>query len=129
MTKEIKDNENNVFWHKGEGMTRRSHNINEIKKLIESGFNYQQIWNIAGEFFTSKKFDEYYNFALNKINNPIKTEFLDNSESATDYMKRKNVEKEMTKHCKNCGTLIRDDLTFCSANCIKEYREKHGKES
>lgn len=68
MTREEKKKQNNsdsIFWHKGEGMARRSHNINAVKDLISQGLTYHQIWNIAGEFFTSKKFDEYYNFALN----------------------------------------------------------------
>ena len=87
----VENDGNGIFWHKGEGMTRRSHNINAVGELILKGLTYQEIWNIAGEFFTSKKFDEYYNFALNKINAESE------SESATDYMKRKNAEKENKK--------------------------------
>jgi hypothetical protein len=46
-------------------------------------------------------------------------------ESATDYMKRKQAEREqLTKNCKNCGKPIRSDLTFCSASCTREYKNK-----
>ena len=85
-------NEESIFWHKGEGMSRRSHNINAVKDLILKGLSYQEIWNIAGLYFTSKKFDEYYNFALNSIEAESK------SESATDYMKRKEAEKRENRN-------------------------------
>ena len=88
----ISSDENDIFWHKGEGMSRRSHNINAVKSLILKGLSYQEIWNIAGQYFTSKKFDEYYNFAMNKI----KAE--EESESATDYIKRKEAEKRESRN-------------------------------
>ena len=45
------------------------------------------------------------------------------------YHKKKRVEKEepkLTKQCKICGKPIRNDLTFCSSSCIREYRARNG---
>ena len=42
----------------------------------------------------------------------------------------KQVEKEevnLTKQCAICGKPIRNDLTFCSASCIREYRTRNGR--
>ena len=77
-----------IFWHKGEGMSRRDHNIEVIKKLIESGYSYQQIFRIARRFFTSKKFNEYYDIAIDEIKNPAEL-----SPNSRFYSAERNAEK------------------------------------
>jgi hypothetical protein len=49
--------------------------------------------------------------------------------SAKLQCKKERVEKEakLTKQCGICGKPIRDDLTFCSASCIREYRARNGR--
>jgi len=75
---------NSIFWHKGEGMDRRCHNINKIKELIQNGYSYQQIFRIARKYFTSKIFNEYYDIAFDEVNNPIE----DNEESFMEKVKK-----------------------------------------
>ena len=81
---------NSIFWLKGEGMNRRNRNIETIKDLIKSGLSYQQIFRKARKYFTFKKFDEYYEIALDEIINPDEESFM-------DYIKRKEKEKEGKK--------------------------------
>ena len=45
------------------------------------------------------------------------------------HCKKERIEKEeakLTKRCGICGKPIRDDLTFCSSACIREYRARNG---
>lgn len=93
MTKEEKkkqNNSNSIFWLKGEGMNRRNRNIETVKDLIKSGLSYQQIFRKARKYFTFKKFDEYYEIALDEINNPDEESFM-------DYVKRREKKKEGKK--------------------------------
>ena len=64
-------NSQSIFWHKGEGMDRRCHNINIIKQLIKQGLSYKQIFRQARKYFTSKIFNEYYDIAIDEIRNPL----------------------------------------------------------
>jgi len=86
--KKGQNNFNSVFWVKGEGMSRRYHNIEIMKDLINSGLSYQQIVRISRKYFTSKIIDEYYDIALDEIKNPIEI----NEESFMGYAKRKTKE-------------------------------------
>ena len=111
-----KNNSAELFWIQGEGMSRRNHNINIVKQCILQGDTYQQIWMKCGRYFTSKKFDEYYNFALDEINNgiePIKLRESPKKESGSE------------RHsCWNCGKVIPNNMSFCSEFCAKEYSGK-----
>jgi len=52
-----------------------------------------------------------------------------NARLVETHYKKERVEKEdskLTKQCKNCGKPIRNDLTFCSSSCIREYRARNG---
>lgn len=93
MTEKSKEsrNDGNNFWLAGDGMIRRDHNIDRVKNLIKSGLSYNEIYRRARRYFRSKTFDEYYHIALDEINAESETE------SATDYMKRKSAEKEKDK--------------------------------
>jgi hypothetical protein len=81
-----------TFWMKGDGMIRRENNINEIKRLIESGYSYQDIIRVSRKYFSARRINEYYDIAQDEIN--VESE----SESATDYMKRKEAEKGENKN-------------------------------
>lgn len=73
MTKQNENEQNNsdsIFWVKGEGMNRRHRNIETFQDLIKSGLNYQKIVELAEDYFTHKKIDEYYDIAIRKIKNP-----------------------------------------------------------
>lgn len=70
-------NPNFIFWQKGEGMNRRHYNIEMIKDLIKSGLSYQRIVEIAEDYFTRKKINEYYDIAMRKINNPLEKSIQD----------------------------------------------------
>ena len=54
------------------------------------------------------------------------SEIIENNALAVKLpSKRNRAEKEermLTKRCEICGKHIRDDLTFCSAKCIRKYR-------
>ncbi|HKZ93547.1 MAG TPA: DUF2116 family Zn-ribbon domain-containing protein [Candidatus Bathyarchaeia archaeon] len=111
-----KNNSTELFWIQGEGMSRRNHNIDIVKKCILQGDTYQQIWMKCGRYFTSRKFDEYYNFALDEINNGIEPIKL-----------RESPKKEFEyggHSCFNCGKGIPLNLNFCSEICAKEYSSK-----
>ena len=81
-------NFDSIFWHKGEGMSRRDHNIEVIKNLIEAGHSYQEISRIARRFFTPRKFNEYYEIAIDEIKNP-----LSDSIQSQFYSAKRNAEK------------------------------------
>ena len=85
-----RNNLDSIFWLKGEGMNRRNLNIETVKDLIKSGLSYQQIFRKARKYFTFKKFNEYYEIALDEINNPDEESFM-------DYVKRKEKENEGKK--------------------------------
>jgi hypothetical protein len=117
-----KSNSAELFWIQGEGMSRRNHNISIIKQCILQGDIYQQIWMKCGRYFTSKKFDEYYNFALDEINNgiePIRLKEPQKKESDSAY--------HLYNNCKNCGKAIRNNLDFCNEACAKEYKNTRKK--
>lgn len=114
-----KNNSTELFWIQGEGMSRRNHNIEIIKQLIMKGETYQQIWMKCGRYFTSKKFDEYYNFALNEIKHGIEPIKLKESP-------KKEIEYGMHP-CWNCGKVIPNNMNFCSEFCAKEYSGKKKK--
>jgi hypothetical protein len=108
-----KNNSAELFWIQGEGMSRRNHNIDIVKQCILQGDSYQQIWMKCGRYFTSRKFDEYYNFALDEINNGIEPIKL-----------RESPKKEFdsSRHpCWNCDKPIPKNMDFCSEVCAKEY--------
>lgn len=65
-----KPKNNSVFFMSGDGMIRRDGNIEVVKNLIISGLNYEKIFRIARRKFTARTFNEYYNIALDEINNP-----------------------------------------------------------
>ena len=71
-SKNNRDNYAGAFWIKGEGMNRRFHNIEIMEGLIKSGLTYQEIVRSARKNFTAKIIDEYYEIALDEVNNPIK---------------------------------------------------------
>jgi hypothetical protein len=53
-----------------------------------------------------------------------------NARLAKLYCKKERTEKEeinLTKQCAICGKPIRNDLTFCSSFCIREYRARNGR--
>jgi len=81
-------NSNSIFWVKGEGMSRRYHNIGIVKQLIRSGLSYQQIVRIARRYFTIKLINQYYDIALDEIKNPIEEIFDSNEESFMEQVKK-----------------------------------------
>jgi hypothetical protein len=109
--------------HWQEGLTWRKKQIQIIAQLRRDGIG-------ENEIFKELKKCGLTNNTANRLMDDA--EYLGDSEksvfdmtpeeyeSATEYMKR----KQLTKECKNCGKPIRSDLTFCSASCIKEYRSK-----
>jgi len=114
-----KNNSTELFWVQGEGMSRRNHNIDIVKQCILHGDTYQQIWMKSGRYFTSKKFDEYYNFALDEIKNGIEPIKLKESPKK---------EFESGRHpCWNCSKPIPLNMNFCSEVCAKEYGVKKKK--
>jgi hypothetical protein len=52
-----------------------------------------------------------------------------NALTAKLHCKKKRIAKEpkLKKQCGICGKPIRDDLTFCSSLCIREYRARKKK--
>lgn len=82
-----KNDSDSIFWIKGEGMTRRYHNIEIVKQLIESGLSYQEIVRIALRYFTPKLINQYYDIALDEIKHPIE-EIFEKNESFTDKVKK-----------------------------------------
>jgi len=74
--KQVKNNglDKPVFWMKGDGMIRREHNIDEVKRLILSGLSYQDIIRISRKHFQSSTINEYYEIAFDEINGEIKNE-------------------------------------------------------
>lgn len=86
--KKKQNNSDSVFWVKGEGMTRRYHNIGIVKQLIQSGLSYQQIVRIARRYFTTKLINQYYDIALDEIKNPIEEIFDSNEESFMEQVKK-----------------------------------------
>jgi len=56
-----------LFIIKGSGEKKRSHNITTIRKLILKGLTYEQIWQQAMQYITSKTFYEYYQIAKKLI--------------------------------------------------------------
>jgi hypothetical protein len=114
--------------HWQEGLTWRKKMIQIIACLRHDGVG-------ENEIFRELKKCGLVNHTANRLMDDA--EYLDDSEksvfdmtpeeyeSATEYMKRKEAEKErLTKECRNCGKPIRSDLDFCSASCIREYRNK-----
>jgi hypothetical protein len=75
--KEDGHNSNSVFFLKGEGMNRRFQNIEAIKNLIKSGYSYQQIVRMSRKYFTSKTLNEYYDIALDEVNNSDEESFME----------------------------------------------------
>ena len=56
-----------IFVIKGSGEKKRNHNIQTVKKLIEKGESYEQIWLQVCFYITSRTFDEYYRIASQLI--------------------------------------------------------------
>jgi len=53
-----------------------------------------------------------------------------NARLVEPHYKKKRLEKEeskLTKQCGICGKPIRNDLTFCSSVCIREYRARNAR--
>ena len=74
-----RNNPNFIFWfNKGDGMLRRSHNINMVKRMIQFGLNYQEIIRKLRKYFKSKTINEYYDIALDEVNNPLENSIVRN---------------------------------------------------
>jgi len=56
-----------VFVTKGSGEKKRSGNIKTIRKLIEQGLDYQQIWCHACFYLSMRTFNEYYQIAYDSV--------------------------------------------------------------
>lgn len=63
----------NPFWTKGEGSINRDHNISEVKRMILSSMSYGEIRKKAMRYFTSKKFNEYFEIASDEIKGETET--------------------------------------------------------
>jgi hypothetical protein len=79
---------NRVGFRFGSGGERREYNILQVKKALINGINEEKIIEEGELWFSRERLQIYITIAKRMIENES------NSETATEYMKRKNEEKK-----------------------------------
>jgi len=83
------------FFLKGEGSSRREHNINVVKNMIRKGMSFQEICKLSRKYFRPPTISAYYDIAQEEIaeeesNSDSKTPF-------TDYAKEQQKKRSKKK--------------------------------
>jgi len=77
---------------KGEGSSRREHNINVVKDMIKKGMSFQEICKLSRKNFRSPTISEYYDIAQEEI---AEEEFnFDSPTPFTDYAKKRQKKRK-----------------------------------
>jgi hypothetical protein len=118
---------------KRSGSTIRECNINTVIEMLRKGISEKDIMTLLAMSFCPDTRTDYLNTAKEKLEmeNSLPKEKQQSqqeekvssnnteSESLVDYAK---TYQHTTNECRNCGKPIPDNLTFCSKECVKEYK-------
>jgi hypothetical protein len=115
---------------KRSGSTIREYNINAVKEMLKKGMSEGDIMTLLAMSFCPDTRIDYLNTAKEKLKmetqNSTKSESTSNmeSESFTEHAKK----NPHTNTCKNCGKPTPDNTTFCSKDCVEQYKTEHVKQ-
>lgn len=110
-------------YRKRSGSTLREFNINVVAEKLRQGMNETDVLNELAMAFCPDTRIDYLNTAKEKLK-------MEKSESSQpqDTSNKKNLSSFVTNKCKNCGKPIPENTTFCSKDCVEQYRAKAEKD-
>jgi hypothetical protein len=93
---------------KRSGSTIREYNINAVVEMLKKGMAEGDIMTLLAMSFCPDTRADYLNTAKEKLK-------MENSTST---------QNDAINKCKNCGKKIPDGTTFCSKDCVEQYKKE-----
>jgi hypothetical protein len=94
---------------KRSGSTIREYNINAVVEMLKKGITEGDIMTLLAMSFCPDTRADYLNTAKEKLK-------MENSTST---------QNDAINKCKNCGKKIPDNVTFCSKDCVEQYKKEN----
>lgn len=110
-----------IQFKKRSGSTIREYNINTVVEMLKKGMTEKDIMTLLAMSFCPDTRTDYLNTAKEKLE-------MENSATNLKGTEPQLQQKSLNNKCKNCKKPIPDNTTFCSKDCVEQYKKENDKQ-